>query len=417
MVGEDRNTANGKAHETVLFQNCQLIDGLSDEVRPAVDVLIRDGIIKEIGVGIHPATGTEGWRVIQAGGHTLLPGLIDCHTHLCLDASEGAAVARMMAEPPGTTLLRAASNALRGLRAGVTTVRNLGSRSLGSGEPIDIVLRNAIAAGLAQGPRILACGLAVTITGGHGYEHSREADGIDEIRKAAREQIRAGADLLKVMSSGAAMATEGRPGAQEMEQSEIEAVVEEGRRTGKHTASHAQGDESVVASARAGVASVEHAFLAEERGIQVLKEEGTTLVPTLVVTACALESDAITEKLRARVQEIRPLHWASCERAVAMGVKLATGTDAGMPDVRPGLVAREAELLHERGLSAMEAIRAATINGAELLGIDHEVGSVSRGKLADLILVPGDPLKDLSRLQHPALVMKGGHVVVDHGLT
>lgn len=398
-----------RAHTGVLFRGCRLIDGLANQARSGVDVLVEDERIKMIETGISVMAAKRGWTIIPAEGYTLLPGLIDCHTHFCLDAAESDAIGSMLMELEGMTLLRAARNACIALKAGVTTVRELGSRNR-----LDLVLRDAINTGLVKGPRIVASGLPITITGGHGFRFGREADGIDEVRKAAREQLRAGVDVLKVMSSGAAMATEGNVGSQEMGLAEIQAVVEEGRRAGKKVASHAQRDESVITSTRAGVDSVEHAFLASEEAIGVLRECDTFLVPTLVVTACAIESEVATEAVRARVMEIRSMHWASCEHAIALGVKLATGTDAGMPGVTPGLVAKEVELLHERGLGPMQAIQAATRNAAELLGIDSQVGTVTPGKLADLIFVSGDPLEDLTCLERPALVMKGGRIIVQH---
>jgi imidazolonepropionase-like amidohydrolase len=303
-------------------------------------------------------------------------------------------------------VLRAAGMARRALEAGVTT-----ARSAGSPANLDVVLSAAIAAGRVAGPRLLAAGPALTITGGHGYQFGREADGVLEFVKAVRANVRDGAEVIKVVSSEAAMLVSSVAGVEEVSQAELEAIVQEATRLHRRVLSHAQNSESVRRSARAGVASVEHAFLADEAALETLVETGTTLVPTLVVTDVWRDLAGLSLAARARQDEIERLHRRSCETAIRLGVDVATGTDTGVRGVMPDMIWREIALLHDHGASAMQAIRAATSTAARLVGVADEVGTIEVGKLADLVMVDGDPLQDLRRLAAPRLVMHAGALV------
>ncbi len=292
------------------------------------------------------------------------------------------------------------------------------ARGAGSIRNLELVLRDAIAAGRVPGPRLVAAGAAIGITGGHGHQFGIEADGEGELIGAVRRQIRDGADVIKIVASEAAMLTTtglapGRivHGDPELTESEIRAIVSEAHRQHLRVMSHAQGPESVIASARAGVDSVEHAWLADREAIEALAASGAYLVPTLVVTDVNRELPGLTPLQRERQDLIERRHRASCETAIELGVPLAAGTDTGEVGVTADMVWREIVLLHDHGLSAMAAISAATRGGARLLGLDDEIGSVEPGKRADLLLVEGDPLVDLARLASPAAVMQGGRIV------
>ena len=389
---------------SLILHNVRLFDGIDDALREHCDVIIDGDRITAI-------ENTRAWTpnehtVISAADCTLLPGLIDCHAHYVFDPWEPDPFGTANREPQTRTILRAARCARVALESGVTTTRDAGAPF-----QLNFMLRDAIAAGLVPGPRILAPGLAVTITGGHGTQFGRQADGLDELKKAVREQIRDGADVIKIIASEAAMLTTGEAGVEELTQEEIDVLVREARRRGLRIFSHAQNCTSLIRSARAGVDSVEHAFLADAEAIGVLKECGTTLVPTLTVTAATLEQTDLAPALRRRMLEIREVHWASCEEAIRQGVNVVAGTDCGVPGILPNMLWREIRLLHERGLSKANALRAATSRAAELLGVDTQVGTVEKGKQADLILVQGNPLDDLARLETVELVIKEGKIV------
>ena len=391
---------------STIFQDCRVIDGLADAPREHCDVIVDGERIAAIEPARPRAAGEQ--QLLPAAGLTLLPGLIDCHAHYTLDPSADDIFQSVEREREALSILRAAQRARQALEAGVTTTRDAGAP-----RQLNLVLRDAIAAGLVPGPRLLAPGLAITITGGHGHRFGRQADGPVELQKAVREQMRDGADVIKIISSEAAMLTGAEAGVAEMTQAEIEVIVQEARRRGLRTFSHAQSASAVVRSAQAGVNSVEHAFLADPPAIGVLKRCGTFLVPTLAVTAVTLERDDISAAYRQRMLDIRELHWASCEEAIRQGVPVVTGTDCGVTGVLSTMLWREIVLVHERGLSAMDAIRAATSRAAALLGVAGQVGSLQPGKQADLILVAGNPLDDLSILKRMALVMKAGKIYLD----
>ena len=359
-----------------------------------------------------PLSGEPPPTIIAGRGRTLLPGLIDAHAHYTFDPTEGS-IATIAGRSDAEIVLAAAGHAARALRAGTTTARGAGSiRNL------ELVLRDAIAAGRVPGPRLVAAGAAIGITGGHGHQFGIEADGQGELIGAVRRQIRAGADVIKIVASEAAMLTTtglapGRivHGDPELTESEIRAIVSEAHRQHLRVMSHAQGSESVVASARAGVDSVEHAWLADREAIEAIAASGACLVPTLIVTDVNRELPGLTPVQRERQDLIERRHRASCEAAIELGVPLATGTDTGEVGVTSDMVWREIVLLRDHGMSAMAAIAAATSVGGAAARARSEIGTVEPGKRADLLLVEGDPLADLARLASPVSVMQGGRIV------
>ncbi|MFN8620026.1 MAG: amidohydrolase family protein [Chloroflexota bacterium] len=391
----------------IVIENVRLIDGIADEALPARDVTIDGERISAIRPHVPgAAAAVPGTTVIEGAGRTLLAGFVDCHSHYPIDplVEDGFLLYRQ--ESLERIILRAARSAMAALRAGVTT-----SRSGGAPLNTDIVLRDAIANGDIPGPRLLAAGPALTITGGHGWLFGREADGELELRRAVRINVRDGADHIKAVASEAAMLTTSVAGVEELTQPEVEAIVTEAARLRRRVMAHAQGSQSVINAARGGVASVEHAFLADDHALEVLRECGTTLVPTLTVTDVWSNLEGRTPDQVERQAVLSKLHRRSAESAIAMGIPIATGTDCGVRGVLPEHLAREIRNVHGHGASAMEAIRAGTINGARLLGLEEEIGTVEAGKLADLVLVDGDPLADLGRLESPRMVIQRGRVV------
>jgi imidazolonepropionase-like amidohydrolase len=396
----------------MLIRDVRLIDGVADVPRDGVDIVIDGDRIATVERHDPVRLVPEGTVVVDGAGRTVLPGLIDAHAHYTLDPTEGSITA--LARRSDTELiLAAAGHAARALRSGVTTARGAGSiRNL------EVVLRDAIAAGHIPGPRLVVAGTAVGITGGHGYQFGLEADGPTALVTATRRVVRDGADVVKVIASEAAMLTTtglapGRVvhGAPELTEAELRAIVDAASGLRVRVMSHAQDSESVRRSAAAGVASVEHAWLADEAAIDAVAASGAWLVPTLVVTDVNRTLGGLTSAQRERQDLIERRHRASTEAAIARGVPLATGTDTGEVGVTADMVWREIVLLQDHGAAAMDAIRAATSSAARLLGLESEIGTVEPGKAADLVMVDGDPLTDLARLAAPTLVIQGGTVV------
>jgi len=399
-----------------VFEAIRLIDGVSPDARDDVDVVVDDDRIVAVvphGAVVPPSIpAPEPPIVIDGRGCTLLPGLIDAHAHYTFDPNEGS-IAAIARRSDAEIVLTAAGHAARAVRAGITTARGAGSiRNL------EFVLRDAIAAGHVPGPRLVAAGSAIGITGGHGHQFGIEADDALGLCQGVRRVARDGADVIKIVASEAAMLTTtglapGRmvQGDAELTETEIAAIVAEARRLHVRVMSHAQGSESVIASARGGVDSVEHAWLADRVAIEALAASGAFLVPTLVVTDVNRDLPGLTAVQRSRQDLIEQRHRASCEIAIELGVPIATGTDTGEVGVTSDMVWREIALLRDHGASAMAAIQAATSAAARLLGLAGEIGAVEPGMLADLVLVEGDPLVDPGRLAAPRLVMQGGRVI------
>lgn len=399
---------------TLVFENCRLIDGISDAPQEGVDVVIEGASIKA--VNRHGTIPHEkDFTVVRSHDLTLLPGLIDCHVHYTIDSSlDVYGIEQSVAMPDTRVVLVGARQSWMALKSGITT-----ARSAGASRALDIPLRDAIAAGDIPGPRLLAAGTGLTVTGGYGREVGVEADGIPELIKTVRSIVKGGADVVKVFSSGPAQLTSITAGLAEARRldvpsmftvDEIAAVVREAQRMERRVLSHAQTSSAVVASARGGVSSVEHAFLADREALEVVKDCGTTLCPNLVVTDVWKDVRGATEAQLERQRLISVHHRKSCETAIELGINIVAGTDTGVRGVLPNMLWCEVVLLHDHGLSPMDAIKAATSRAAALLGVDEEVGAVEPGKQADVIAVHGNPLKNLRLLQQPEYVIQRGAI-------
>jgi imidazolonepropionase-like amidohydrolase len=382
-----------------------VIDGRGDAPRPGLEILIEDG--KILAVRSAQSGAPQDGAVVELPEATVLPGLIDCHVHYTIDPSlDVEGIARGAVDPPERAVLIGARNARQALLAGVTT-----ARSAGASRSLDIPLAAAITAGDVAGPRLIPAGAAVTITGGHGQHFGIQVDSIDGMITAVRSLARDGARVIKLVASEAAMLTTDLAGVQELTSEEMSAMTREARRLRLGVLVHAQSSPAVAAAAGAGVDSVEHAFLADESALRSLKDSGAFLTPTLTVTDVYSRMPGIPAEVTRRQAEISVRHRAACEMAIRMGIPVVTGTDCGVRGVFPDMLAREIALLHDHGLGVMDAIRAATVNAARLLGLSDEVGRVAAGMRADLIAVAGDPTADLRRLAQPLLVMRSGVIV------
>jgi imidazolonepropionase-like amidohydrolase len=357
-----------------------------------------------------PRRAAGGESRIDLAGLTLMPGLINCHVHLCL-AGDADPVTSMMREPVTLTALRIALHARAALEAGVTTVRDLGGR-----EYAELAVRAAIAQGLVPGPRVFAAGKLICMTGGHGAWVGREADGADDVRKAVREQLKAGADVIKVIATGGVMTRGVEPGAAQLGLDELRAAVDESARAGRRVAAHAQGSAGIADAVTAGVASIEHGIFLTEEIVARMRGAGTTLVPTLTAAeriATAGPETGVPDWMVAKARGVTAAHAASFDLARRAGVAIAAGTDAGTPLNPHGGLGAELALMAKHGMSPLACLRAATSSAAALLGLGDRLGRVAPGYLADLIAVEGDPAEDLEALDRVRLVIAGGRIVVD----
>jgi imidazolonepropionase-like amidohydrolase len=399
-----------------------LIDGLTAAPAGGMNLLIEDGAIAAIG----PAVALDGdGYTIDAAGKTVMPGMIDAHLHLLGVRAYDPVLASI--EAPFLRAARSVADAEKLIEAGFTSVRCAGSS-------LSVSLNAAVEEGTIPGPRIVASNLPISQTGGHGdlhmlppewltgpYSASRIADGPDDCRKAVREQIRAGAGVIKIMTTGGVLSEKDSPNQPQFVDEEVAAMVEEAHRVGRKVMSHAQSEVGIQLALRNGVDTIEHAIYLDTETIDLLLEKDAVVVPTFAIVDAIVNfgrAAGVPEYALKKAEESHKAHLESIRRAFEAGVKIAVGTDfIGPAGVAHGDNAVELEILVKQvGMSPMEAIASATRIGAEALGLEDEIGALSVGKKADLLIVDGDPSRDVSILkQKPAIevVMKSGRIVLD----
>jgi imidazolonepropionase-like amidohydrolase len=402
--------ANADGTVTVIRAG-HLIDTESGRMLDAQTIVVRSGIIEDVGPGIAAPAGA---RVVDLRAYTVLPGLIDAHTHLTIDANNQDPLNELQ-HTAAERALGALPNARAVLLAGFTTVRDLGSyRAL-----VDVALRDAINRGDVVGPRMYVAGAYVTITGGAGAVTGFAPDvalpwdlryGAANSASEVRERIRALAgqrvDVIKMFATGAILTHNSSPSAREATPEELAAAVDEAHNFGLKVAVHAHGPDGIKAAIRAGAASIEHGTLMDDEGRALMKQHGTYLVPTLEVRECVGAN--YPQEFVAKANQIMTAQLKNFRKAVDAGVKIAFGTDIGVCPF--GRNAREFNFMVQNGMTPMSAIQSATVSDANLLGISDKVGSIARGKLADIIAVQGDPLTNIRLLEDVRFVMKQGEI-------
>ncbi len=390
----------------IVIRNVTLVDGTGAAPAPDHAVIVEGRRISWIGREAQLPDGSSGLAVDAQGG-TAMPGLINCHVHLTNDGSPDL-FGQVARDSVTTAALRGYLNLQLTLESGITSVRDCGAAS-----NIAIDLARAVEDGLVPGPRIRAAGRVITMTGGHGHFIGREADGPDGVRQATRAEIKAGAHFIKAMATGGVLTPGVVPTQTALQQDELEQVAREAHNAGRRAACHAIGNEGIKNAIRAGIDSIEHGFYLDDEALELALDHGTFLVPTLIAVDQIVNNgktgtmpDWVVEKAESESGH----HRESFAAAVKSGMKIAAGTDAGTPFNPHTYLAQELALMVEYGLRPMDAIVAATSSAAENLGLAPQVGTLEVGRLADLIVIDGDPVADISAVGRVRFVMKDGTV-------
>jgi imidazolonepropionase-like amidohydrolase len=372
-------------------------------------------------VDIRPSKLPADAVVVDLGDLTLIPGLMDMEVNLLLGGPDHESLLVAVQDDPALRAYRSVFNARRTLRAGFTTVRNLGLFIQTGGILLDVALMKAIDYGWFEGPRVVPAGHAICPTGGHLDPTMFQklaphlmpltveegiADGVAEVRKAVRYQIKYGAKVIKACASGGVMSHTGPAGAQQYSTEELGVIADEAHRAGLKVAVHAHGDDGIRAAVSVGIDCIEHCSLATEETLDLMVERGTFLVATTYL-ADGMDVSRADPALQAKAAEVFPQARKTISRAIEKGVKVACGTDA--PAIPHGRNAKELVALVDRGMTPLQAIRAATVVSAELIDVDDR-GRLQPGLLADIVGVPGDPTADITTTEHVAFVMKGGEI-------
>ncbi|MGH9243822.1 MAG: amidohydrolase family protein [Acidimicrobiales bacterium] len=403
----------------LLFHGGQVFDATGDEPEPPkpADIVVDDGRIVSVGPGL------DGDEAIDCAGKTLVPGLFDCHTHVMVSHFD---MWKMAQTPFSLQFFEAARNLEATLAAGITTVRDAGGADLG--------VKTAVERGLVNGPRMQISISMISQTGGHGDKwmvcggdfptpfgagHPGKptglADGPLEVRKKVRELIRAGADVIKVATSGGVLSPRDDPRHGHFRDDELTALVTEAAAMGRWVMAHSQATDGIKASIRAGIRSIEHGIYLDDEAIEMMIDRGTYLVPTLMAPRGVLELAAsganIADESLRKAEMVVDIHTESISRAMAAGVKVAMGTDSGVTPHGQNL--RELALMVDGGMTPVQALVATSRTAAELLGVDGELGTLEPGKRADIVVVDGDAMEVAKLADRIEAVWKDGELVVD----
>ena len=377
----------------IAIHHTRLIDGTGAILEEAT--LLVQGP-KVLAVGPSKAmTVPKGCTRIDGRGLTVIPGLIDCHVHLCL-GSEPDVVGTVETESPSYTLLKSARHARMTLEGGVTTVRDVGAR-----DHSIFALKQAVDAGMMPGPRIVGAGLALCMIGGHARFIGQEVEGPDQVRRAVEAQVAAGAGVIKVIASGGVLTPGTSPDQAQMTPEELSAAVAAARQAQRKVAAHAHGASGMKNAIQAGVHSIEHATLLDDEAGELMKRHGVYMVPTLsalATTAAGRSGCGIPDSALQKAKAMTKRHQASFNKARRSGIPIAMGTDAGTPFNVHGDNAQELDRMVALGMTPMEALVASTGSAAKLIGIQESVGTLRKGMQADLLVIDGNPLRRIELL-------------------
>jgi imidazolonepropionase-like amidohydrolase len=406
------------APETIVLKAAHVFDARGTALKDSASIVVRVDRIVSVGAASAPA----GARVIDLGDATLLPGFIDAHTHLTMQLEKDYYhfFYTLQMRFPAEQALYGALYARRTLEAGFTTVRNVGAYDF-----VDVGLRNAINAGIAEGPRVLTAAHGIGSPGGHFDDYSFPPErvkpwgpiegicsGPEQCREAVRYQMKWGADLIKIAASGGVLSEADPVDVPQLTPEELHAIISEAHKWNRKVAAHCHGDAAARMVIEAGVDSIEHGSFLSEDTLKLMKAKGVYLVPTrLAAWWVGKEADSYPPNIAAKARAAAAAHGNMFKAALRIGVPIAFGTDAG---VYPhGMNAMEFALMTELGMSPAAALLAATRDAARLLGVEGDVGTLEAGKVADIVAVPGNVLSDIHATEHPRFVMHLGHVVVN----
>jgi imidazolonepropionase-like amidohydrolase len=412
------------ADKVIVLKAARMFDGKAKTLTPNGVVIVQGDKIVEVGSNL---TAPPDAQVIDLGDATLSPGFMDAHTHLTLDFSGNFNERRLKELDLNVSeqAIKATTYARATIEAGFTTVRDLGSRFVGSPERVDVALRNSINKGVVVGPRMLVATKGIGATGGHfdptsGFRDllfRREpdasdgiADGPDEIRKAVRFAVKNGADVIKAAVSGGVLSLADEVDTPQLTPAEMVALVDESHRLRRKVAVHCHGDQAAREAIEAGVDSIEHGSFMKPETLTLMKNKGTFLTPTLMATEWIMSKlDNYPPALQAKAKAAAVARSEMFRNAVKMGIRVSFGTDAAV--FPHGLNAREFKLMFDLGMQPIDALKTATANDAELFGIAQKTGTLEKGKLADIIAMPGDPTADITATERVSFVMKEGKII------
>lgn len=385
-----------------ILKNCNLIDGFSDEVQENVHVILENDLIVDVKNEI--STDLDEYEVIDCTNKYVMPGLIDAHVHLVWDGSANPQEV-INHEPDESIILDAYSHALQTLNLGITTVRDLGAP-----RGTVITLRDKINAEKLIGPTIISSGPPIVMTGGHVHYLGYESDGDSEVRKHTRRVLKEGADLVKVMATGGIYTKGEEPGSVQLNLDELSAAKEEALKKNKKVSAHADGLEGIMNCLEVGIDTIEHAIYADRNALEIMKNQGTFLVPTMKVMRQLTSSPDIPEWALKKAEEVLEPHFEMLKQAIDIGVKIATGTDCGAPLTPPPYYFDEMLIMQEAGMSTMEVIKSSTSIAAECVDAP-QLGSIKPGNKADLLILENNPLNDLEILKGEKEVYKNGVLI------